>query len=243
MPTDQRKHRTIRKSKFAELCGEVGNIRSVEMFLEFLHNSGVVLYDRQLFGEQILLDQNWALEGVCSIVDRKKSYSHLKTLGGRFTRSILDLLVWGGYSESEQRLFLSLMESCNVCFRHGQSAYGKEDEPEYIAPDLLPTRIEVEAEIAARWTGAEKEYTAVFEYPFLRDALVRSVISRVGKLAGDSAVYWKFGVCLYGNKTSAHAIIDANYADDSRGEIEIRANGNRGNELVRRIVAIIKGEN
>jgi TIR domain len=40
--------------------------------LDFLHHNGVVFHHLGLFGNRIVLDQNWALEAIYAIFDRKK---------------------------------------------------------------------------------------------------------------------------------------------------------------------------
>ncbi len=50
---------------------------------------------------------------------------------GRFTRSLLELLVWQDHRVAEQKLFLSMMRSCGICFVHQKRADEDEDEAEH----------------------------------------------------------------------------------------------------------------
>jgi internalin A len=76
--------------------------------LEFLHHNGVLFYGPGLFQNQIILDQNWALEAIYSIFHRDKGLKQLKKLHGRFCREDLELLIWSGYTPDEQNAFLDL---------------------------------------------------------------------------------------------------------------------------------------
>ena len=78
---------------------------------------------------------------------------------------IFELLVWQGSKVEEQRLLLSMMQSCGICFLHREA--DDEDENEYIAPDLLPERSAVDNQIAAMWDAHLPAETAEFEYPLL----------------------------------------------------------------------------
>ena len=151
LPAEQRKYRTLTQEYFHQLCTEAGGVSSPELLLDYLHHAGIVFYRAGLFDDRIVLDQAWALEAVYAVFHREKCYRQLRQLRGRFTRTLLEALVWRDYRVEEQKLFLSLMKSCGICFVHRQGDREGKLETEYIAPDLLPDREEVEAEIEAMW--------------------------------------------------------------------------------------------
>ena len=62
--TAEREHRTLSQAEFQGLCEQVGGVTSPESLLAYLHNLGVVFYQRNLFHDRIILDQSWALEAV-----------------------------------------------------------------------------------------------------------------------------------------------------------------------------------
>ena len=111
---DRRQHRTLTQEQFRQLCADVGDVSSPESLLDYLHNAGIVFYQRGLFRDKIVLDQSWALEAIYTLFNREQCYHQLTLLGGRFTRSLLEALAWPleKYSREEQELFLSLMTSC-----------------------------------------------------------------------------------------------------------------------------------
>ena len=82
---------------------------------------------------------------------------------GRFRRSLLELLIWREYSVAEQEVFLGMMRSCGICFVHRRWRRDAVDDDEYIAPDLLPDRTEIQAELDAMWDFEAPTETAEFD--------------------------------------------------------------------------------
>src|SRR3712207_3924533 len=90
----------------------------------------------------------WALDAIYAVFDRDGCYQEIVRQGGRFSRWLLGLTKWKEHGEAEQRLLLSMMWSCGVCFLHRRMGHPHQDDPhdEYIAPELLPPREAVEIE-------------------------------------------------------------------------------------------------
>ena len=118
LPAGERKYRTLTQEFFEQLCTETGGVSNPALLLDYLHHVGMVFYQKGLFDDRIVLDQEWALQAVYAVFQREKCYRQLREAHGRFTRSLLDALVWSEYSVDEQKLFLSMMQSCGVCFVH-----------------------------------------------------------------------------------------------------------------------------
>jgi internalin A len=111
----KRQHRLMERPEFDGFCDKVGGISDKEALLDFLHHNGVIFYRPGLFGSRIVLDQNWALEAIYAIFDRKKILPLLRGYG-RFSRTDLEALIWSNYTPEEQKVFLGMMESCGICF-------------------------------------------------------------------------------------------------------------------------------
>ena len=198
---------------------------------------------RGLFNDCIVLDQGWALEAIYAVFHRQKCYRQLRLLRGRFNRSLLEALVWQDYSVEEQELFLSLMTSCGVCFVHREGDRQGQVETEYIAPDLLPDREEMAAEIEATWGDPAPGGEITVDLPFLHPGIMRGIISRIGKAAGISALYWKYGVCLYEKTTRSRALIEQRTSDRPNtwsGQIVVSTRGGQAGELLRELREWIK---
>ncbi|MGH1353187.1 MAG: COR domain-containing protein [Methyloligellaceae bacterium] len=138
---DQRKNRTIAYQKFCDICKKTGGVSNPDVLLGYLHDTGIIFYQKDMFGNKIILDQQWALEAIYAVLDRDATYNIIKQRNGRFTRSDLGHFLWNKkYSEEEQELFLQMMISCGVCFIHQPGDEKNNVEAAYIAPDLLPEK-------------------------------------------------------------------------------------------------------
>ena len=108
--------------------------------------------------------QNWALEAIYALFDRKKILPLLRGYG-RFSRADLETLIWSNYTSEEQNVFLGMMEDCGICFRVRELPHVSEDgndenyenEWEYIAPELLP-----------KWSDAQELLLARLARPIAR---------------------------------------------------------------------------
>jgi len=238
LPADQRKYRTLTQEFFHQLCTETGGVSNPALLLDYLHHVGIVFYRKGFFDDRIVLDQEWALQAVYAVFQRERCYRQLRDAHGRFTRSLLEVLVWGDYSAPEQELFLSLMSSCGICFVHREGDPQRAMETEYIAPDLLPGREEVAMDIEAIWRDEAPREELVVELPFLHPGVLRGIISRIGREAGISAIYWKFGACLYEGTTRSRALIEQRSSESSTtwsGQILVSTRGGQAMELLERL--------
>jgi internalin A len=115
-PAD-RQHRLLIRTDFDGLCDKVGGISDKEAVLDFLHHNGVMFYRPGLFGGRIILDQNWAMEAIYALFDRKKALPLLHGYG-RFSRADLEVLpIWRDrttdkpkYTPAEQKVLLGMMD-------------------------------------------------------------------------------------------------------------------------------------
>jgi internalin A len=208
LPSSQRRFQLIGFDAFRALCEKTGGISSVEYFLEYLHDCGLVFYRPGLFDNQIILDQAWALQAIYTVLDRTGPYKALTQLNGRFTRSLLALAPWKEYSEREQQVFLSMMESCGICFKHREEDRELGIEAVYVAPDLLPDREAVASQVASQWDHPGETVRIVCEYSYDDRSLTRSIIASIGRRAKDTAVYWRYGACGYDLESASHFLID-----------------------------------
>lgn len=193
----RRVERTLPHAEFEALCHASHASAPPEVVLHYLHRSGEVFYRPGLFGDQLVLDQQWALNGVYAVLDRQRSLPRLRRQGGEFDRETLDELVWHGkYSPGEQALFISLMEQCGICFPleyHSEQP----DLTRYLAPDLLFELGEVQEQIDRVWRSAETHLEVWLDYRFLHDGVMKDLLCQIGQRAGRYAEYWRYGVCFF----------------------------------------------
>lgn len=238
-----RKHRTLTRDRFRRICQEEKDVSSPEYLLDYLHNSGIVFYRPGLFDDRIVLDQAWALDAIYAIFNRETCYRQLRYLRGRFTRSLLNLLVWRAYGLKEQELFLSMMVSCGICFVHREGNEQEGRETEYIAPNLLPERREVEMELEEKWRAGQTIEALTFEYPLLHPGLMRGVTARIGGDAGINGLYWRGGLCVYETNTRSHALIEQEMSSDWTGIIRVQTQGGQATNLIGIVAKVIEREN
>lgn len=241
LPPTQRKYRTIERDAFLRICEEAGGVTSVDHLLGYLNNAGVIFFRKGLFNDRIILDQAWALDAIYAVFQRDKCYRQLQQRQGRFDRKLLESLVWQEYSVAEQRLFLSMMLSCGICFIHRRGP-GGEDAIEYIAPDLLGDRALVEAQLGTRRDAKQAVEEESFSYTLLPPGLLRGLIARVGTLAGTNAVYWRDGVTAYETSLRSHAFIEQETHGGWGGKITLRAQGGDAAALLKRLVDWVEEE-
>jgi internalin A len=231
-------HRLLERAEFDRVCDEVGEISDKEALLDFLHRNGVVFYRPGLFGGRIILDQNWALEAIYAIFDRKKILPLIRGYG-RFSRADFEALIWSGYTPEEQKVFLGMMEECGICFRvrelPEQPAW-KDKEWEYLAPELLPKWSDAQELLFGRLRDDPQDATATARYVFLHEGILRGYLSKLGEHAKDAAIYWKYGCWFYEQKTHSQVLIESRWEDAASeagaGDIRFRAWGENAERLI-----------
>jgi internalin A len=238
LPAEERRHKTLSQEEYLALCETAGGISSPQHLLQFLHQAGVIFHHPNLFGDRIILDQNWALEAIYTVFDRQQCYRQLQALGGRFTPGLLASLAWDSYSGAERSLFLSLMTSCGIAFEYREGGYDA-SERTYIAPDLLPPRAAVAGEIARSWHDDVETVTARLGYKLLHEGLMRQIIADIGADAGINAIYWRGGTCFHEKNRGSNAIIEEVMEESGwAGEIRIACQHGQAAALLDRLVEL-----
>jgi internalin A len=236
---EERQRRTLTLDDFRALCKGTEGILSWEHALDYFHQTGVVFYQPDLFSNRIILDQDWALDAVYAVFHRSRAVPWLRE-SGRFTRADLAVTVWQEHSLEEQTLFLGLMESCGVCFPCGETSQG---ETRYVAPDLLPRFEAVVDRIKLFWNETPDTPALRLEYRFFHPAIIRSLMSEVGRKAGNLGEYWKYGLWFKDGQWDSQLLVQ--FEDTSTDEIpgagalELKAQGRDPLGLLREISKMI----
>ncbi|TDO96732.1 COR domain-containing protein [Marinomonas balearica] len=194
-------------SEFETLCKD--DKISVPLSLaNYLHQSGSVFFKQGHFNNGIILDQEWALQGVYLLLDRKEALPDLKDRNGEFSASTLERLLWkDNQAKQDHSLFLDMMQQCDVCFEI--------DEDRYIAPDALPNKSDITNQINAIWQDAESEIELEIRYDFLHDATQRSILSNIGSNAKKGACYWRYGCCYYDSEHKVKVALECHEVPES----------------------------
>jgi internalin A len=247
LPFAKRKHRLIKRQTFDQVCVKIGGISDTEALLGFLHHNGVLFYRSGLFENQIVLDQNWALEAIYAIFDRKKILPLLRSYG-RFSRADLEALIWSGHTPEEQKVFLGMMESCGICFKvrelpQQEQLAWRDKEWEYLAPELLPKWSDAQEQLLGRLRDDPPDAEASARYAFLHEGILRGYLSKLGEHAKDAAIYWKYGCWFFEQTTSSQVLIESQWDAESEagsGEIRFRAWGNRADDLIEQLLRTLQ---
>ncbi|MEY8882283.1 COR domain-containing protein [Donghicola sp. XS_ASV15] len=229
--------RTMTLDEFAALCDAHGGVTRPDLFLETLHNAGVVFYRDGFFSDEIILDQQWAITAIYSVLERETStFAIIKGMQGKFQQALLGEMQWNrdGYSPEEQELFISMMEACGICFEYEQST--RHTPVTYIAPDLLPETA------SPSWDGEDAGATQIRTYSAHPAALMRSVICAIGAQAGTKGEFWRTGLCVFEGTLQGWVRIEMASGDTSSEQIIIRTGGTRAAELLARIEEIVERE-
>lgn len=240
---DQQNH-TLTVNQFTLLCQEVGGVSDPMALLDLLHNTGVVYYRKNVMRDRLVLNQNWALEGIYSLFHRQKTLPTLKKLGGKFTRSDLDCMIWGDYSVEEQNLFLEVMQACGMCFPTRQIQHDEGLIQEFIAPDLLPENPESKHLVLSHLTvSADAEVEILF--PFMHEGILRSLLSGIGRQIGRNGVFWRYGCWFYEGKRNSELVLECEkdlhlLANANSGTLRLRAWKGASTELIKSILEMVE---
>jgi internalin A len=199
----------ISRFEFDALVSALHVSAPAELLLDYLHTAGVLFYRTGLFDDNVVLDQTWALNAIYWIFDREKILPGLLKQHGRFSDELLSRTVWRDFSPTECQLILSMMLKCRICF--------VVEDGEYIAPDLLPDISTAKFAIEASWRRIPVECAVELHYEFLHEATLREILCRLGSLAGNNALYWRFGCVFYDSRFASQAQISSAYSSEDTG--------------------------
>jgi internalin A len=195
--------------------------------LAFLSHVGLVFWHHRLFHEQVIIRQEWALNAVYSVLDRRENspvYRNLQKLKGRFTAE--DLLVvdegkrpvqWGKrYEKEEQDLLLSLMVRMGICFplvREERSYWGK---ALYVSIAHLPRA--AEARVGPRDESLPERFefvrgerpveTVPIQYKTLHEGRWFAVLAQLGDIYGREGHYARNAFLLESNRDGQAVFIE-----------------------------------
>ncbi|MFK7948548.1 MAG: COR domain-containing protein [Saprospiraceae bacterium] len=175
---------------------------SSETILNWLSDSGVVFYKKGLFENKIIVNQQWSIDAIYTLFDRKKYYYRLKDAKGRFTKDDLKEF-WENNKPEERELFLSFMLSCEICY----SSDNNKDE--FVAPAFLPNNKEG-GSLDDFWDGKIFD-TGKYEFKFLHYGVIQSFIVRLNNFRSENISIesvWQYGILFKYN--NLFASVEAN---------------------------------
>ncbi len=228
-------HKLINLCEYYALCGEYKeSISNPDLLVQYLHDTGCLFYDREVFADQAVLDLRWACDAIYCVLNREAAYRYIVKNDGQFDLSDLRIYAWQdkGYKYDEMRLFVKLMQECKACFKISYS-------PEiFLAPELLPAKSSQEERLSIFWDRQPRDVFIIrLQYPFLHPGRMHQIQCHLGVRYGRSAIYWKGGMFVQSKKSDACILIEAVKADDSNaGTVYFHAKGSDRESFARQMV-------
>jgi GTPase SAR1 family protein len=203
----ERSEKMISVAQFEQYCEKSKlNRAQARTLLQYSHDIGLLFYPENLFQNQIILDQKWAIEAVYTLFDRNGLFPRL-IHAGEFSRQDLQY-VWQTFSQAEQELFLSFMKSCEICFEIDWDIKPFEKR-RLLAPALLPDEKPVGL---VTWQHVESKWFVRYQYRFLHYGNLQSFLGRTHHLATD---LWKNG-CQLEDKHGNLALVEGFFAREAQ---------------------------
>ena len=150
--------------QYAEMCRDVGMGQGEDESLAFfLHEIGAVFYDPDHFGPRLIVDQQWAIEAVYSLLDRTAGTYAMLQLAAQhgLTIDMLRAHAWQQFTVDEHRLLVEFMTSCEICFEFSEGRYYV---PQLLADDM-PTWMK------NQWLQRPTHVLRI-DYPYLHRAII-----------------------------------------------------------------------
>ncbi|MCB1227643.1 MAG: hypothetical protein KDK99_17635 [Verrucomicrobiales bacterium] len=221
--------------------------------LEFLTNSGWLYWDPGLFGQKVIIGQQWALNGIYTVLDRREAspvFRKLAAADGQFTRPQLDKWVWkdAGYSPPQQKLLLSFMDQVGVCFQLVSEAESSWREPVYKAFMHLPTarELRLQRKFDQNLDGRREEIPC----ELLHKGHWHEWLKHMGEIYGTDGVYARDGFSLV-NKDGQHLCVIVDFESPLHpgeprrcglgGTVDVQVAGKQAGSLLENLVKDVKG--
>lgn len=191
---------------------------SMTRLLGFFTDSGWIYWDAGLFEGEIIIDQQWALDGIYSVLDRDDAvYAKIRGHRGRFRQSDLLESCWKNdenetlrYDERERSLLLSYMEQCNLVFKVQNREESGREEDVYVSFEHLLDERQINKRPVLRESGVEV-VTRCFGSDRFHKGLWQELVVRFGREYWNNANYYSDGLSLInldGQEVSVRAAIN-----------------------------------
>ena len=193
---------------FREWCAEQEVGDSTTTILHFLHDTGVLYNRAGYFNDFILLDQNWAISAIYSLLDRDgEYYESLEKTQGKLTYKEL-CKVWKSNTDAERELFIDFMLSCELCFETTENNNYILAQRTFVVPAML--RESKPKEVVYTEEKYKINQQEAIEYRFLPKVFMQRFIIKGHRLAQVNHI-WQHGILL--QYSQVYAVVEANYEE------------------------------
>ncbi|WP_287604454.1 leucine-rich repeat domain-containing protein [Thiothrix sp.] len=228
--TQLHEQKTLPFAHFKQLCIKAG-INHAEWFAGYLHKTGALFYHAGMFQDQIILDQNWAINAVYRAFDPNKPHRRrIERMGGRFIGEDASLF-WADEEAKEQAVYVDFMCNCGICYEpKQQNQWDKKPfaEREFIIPALLP----LTSKAKTAWGKSRPDdWQLDIEYPFLHRSIIERMILRIGETYEGEP--WRTGI--FCETDEAQLLLECEYTDkqqSTQGRLHFQLRGSQPERLV-----------
>ncbi|WP_296841399.1 leucine-rich repeat domain-containing protein [Thiofilum sp.] len=234
-----RPKKTIPFAHFEQLCIKHG-VSDATWFLKYLHDTGVLFYSKGNFQDQIILDQNWAIEAVYKVFDPNDKFrARIKRASGLLTPDdIKD--IWHQEDEAKRETYLEFMKSCQIGYVKNYDYRNPKplSQYEFIIPALLPETTSAKA----IWGNDQAhDWLLTVHYSFLHRSIIERLIIKLGEHYQDQSSPWLHGThCITPHgQLLMEAVID-NAKLSNKGKVIFKLRGQQLNALVLELRQLIK---
>lgn len=216
-------------SAFVTLCEKHG-VEYADWFADYLHKTGVFFYRKDAFQNQIILDQNWLIEAVYKVFDRKAHYrAHLLNRGGKLS-GFETSLIWSEVTEQEREIYLNFMRDCHICYESSHEWDTPFAQREYMIPVLLPEQTPAQA---AWGKVQDNDWLYIVNYSFLHRSIIERLIVRFGETYKGLAQPWRTGIwCQTEWGQLLLECVLFNRAESNHGELHFSLRGEAKDHLL-----------
>ena len=215
----------------------------IQRVLGFLTHGGWVYWDPDLFEQRVIIGQQWALQGIYTVLDRRTEnsvYDDLKNSRGQFTRKQLDEWGWKNrYSADEQKLLLTFMQSVGVCFELVSGSESRWGEPVYRTFEHLP--LAKELDLAGQFAPcADRAERQSIECSRLHKGHWQAMLKELGERFGTDAEYASDGF-LVTNKEGQTILLTVTMEKTGLGgHIEVHVAGPKAGERLKAMESFVR---
>lgn len=215
----------------------------IQRVLGFLTHGGWVYWDPDLFEQRVIIGQQWALQGIYTVLDRRTEnsvYDDLKSSRGQFTRKQLDEWGWKNrYSPDEQKLLLTFMQSVGVCFELVSGSESRWGEPVYRTFEHLPPAKELD--LTGRFAPcADQAERQSIECSRLHKGHWQAMLKELGERFGTDAEYASDGFLVTNKEGQTILLTVAMEKTGLGGHIDVQVAGPKAGERVKAMEVLVR---
>lgn len=222
---EKSQQRTIPFAHFRQLCIKAG-VNDPIWFAGYLHKAGVFFYREGTFQNQIILNQNWAIEAVYKLFDPQEHRPKLERIGGKFEGWHTPAF-WPNTEEAERKIYLDFMRNCGICYEPNRQRNTPFDEREFVIPALLPENCSA----VSAWQKTDSDWQLEIKYTFLHRSIIDRIIMRIGEAYSGTA--WRNGI--FCNTENGQLLLECTYSNrevSNQGQLTFHLRGQHLDKLL-----------